>query len=86
MPEKMRRPLGLAELRARLGAFNERLAALGEPSMSFEEAVGGRLYSGPLFVKYNDLLRGFGTALAGCKGNTYVTTSHAVNACIVVAS
>ena len=29
------------------------------------------------FVKYNDLLRGFGGALEGCKGNTYTTTTCA---------
>lgn len=39
-----------------------------------------------MFVKYNDLLRGFGAALAGCKGNRYVTTTHAINSCIVKAS
>jgi NLR family CARD domain-containing protein 3 len=35
------------------------------------------------FVKYNDTLREFGPALAGCKGNTYVTTTHVVNSAIV---
>ena len=38
------------------------------------------------FVKYNDLLRGFGAALEGCKGNGYVTTIHAINSAIVKAS
>ena len=32
--------------------------------------------------RYNDLLRGFG-AHKDCKGNTYVTTTHAINSCIV---
>ena len=40
----------------------------------------------PLFVKYNDLLRGFGRALEGCRGNKYVTTTHAINSCIVKCS
>lgn len=35
-----------------------------------------------MFVKYNDLLRNFGPALAGCKGNTYVTTAHVINSCM----
>ena len=39
-----------------------------------------------MFVKYNDLLRGFGGALAGCKGNTYRTTMHVVNSCIIKTS
>ena len=38
------------------------------------------------FTKYNDLLRKFGPALAGCKDNTYVTTTHVVNSAIVKAS
>ena len=29
------------------------------------------------------MLRGFGPALAGCKGNRYVTTAHVLNSCIV---
>jgi hypothetical protein len=32
------------------------------------------------------LLRGFGAALAGCKGNLYVTTNHVINSAIVKAS
>ena len=38
------------------------------------------------FVKYNDLLRGFGNALEGCKGNCYVTTTHVINSVIVKSS
>ena len=37
-------------------------------------------------TKYNDLLRGFGAALAGCLGNKYVTSTHVINSCIVKAS
>ena len=39
-----------------------------------------------MFVKYNDLLRGFGGSLAGCKGNRYITTTHVINSAIVKAS
>ena len=39
-----------------------------------------------MFVKYNDLLRGFGDALAGCKSNRYVTTTHVINSAIVKSS
>jgi ankyrin repeat protein len=38
------------------------------------------------FQKYNDSLRGFGPTLASCKGNTYVTTIHAINSMVVKAS
>jgi len=37
---------------------NRKLRALGEPEMTIEEAIGLRLYTGPLFVKYNSVLRG----------------------------
>jgi hypothetical protein len=40
----------------------------------------------PRFVKYNDLLRKFGAALEGCKGNKYVTTTHVINSAIVKSS
>ena len=28
------------------------------------------------YPKYNDLLRGFGAQLLGCKENKYITTTH----------
>ena len=37
---------------------NGKLRALGEPEMTLAEAMGLRLYTGPLFVKYNSVLRG----------------------------
>ena len=84
--ERMRSPMGLDELRRRLGEVNARLDKLNEPALLLEEGIGGRLYTGPMFVKYNDLLRGFGRHLAGCKGNRYVTTTHVINSAIVKAS
>jgi len=59
-PEKMRKPLSSAELSARLEGFNSRLRAVGHAELMLEEAYGGRLYTGPMFVKYIDSLRGFG--------------------------
>ena len=38
---------------------NSQLRELDEPKMIIEEAIGLRLYTGPLFVKYNAVLRGF---------------------------
>ena len=67
-------------------SINSRLKERGEPVMLLEEAIGGRLYTGPMFAKYNDTLRGFGPALAGCQGNTYTTTIHVINSCIVKSS
>lgn len=47
--------------------------------LSKEELIGLRLYTGPMFVKYNCILRGFPKAVVdGLKGNRYVTTLHAI--------
>ena len=81
-----RRPLPSKELGTRLGEKNVELRSLGEPELLHEEGVGARLYTGPMYVKYDAILRGFGPALNGCKGNRYVTTIHAINSAIVKAS
>ena len=47
-PGKQRKPMPLDKLRALLEAQNARLAALGEPPLGEIEAVGGRLYTGPM--------------------------------------
>ena len=83
---RRRKPLPLSELKHRLHEVNAQLAVLEEPELMLEEGLGARLYTGPMFVKYNDLLRGFGAALAGCKSNRYVTTIHVINSVIVKAS
>ena len=38
------------------------------------------------FAKYNDLLRGFGSALESCQDNRYCTTTHVINSVIVKSS
>ena len=54
-----RQPRPLAELTAAMDAkVNSQLRELREPEMIDEEALGLRLYTGPLFVKYNSVLRG----------------------------
>ena len=81
-----RQPMLVTELEARVKARSDELQLLGEPALLLTEALGGRLYTGPMFVKYNDLLRGFGPNLAGCLGNRYVTTTHVINSCLVKTS
>jgi hypothetical protein len=55
-----RQPYPLAELKAAMDAkVNGQLRKLSEPEMIVEEALGLRLYTGPLFVKYNGVLRGY---------------------------
>jgi len=47
--------------------------------LSPEELIALRLYTGPMFVKYNCILRGFPKqVIDGLKGNKYVTTLHAI--------
>ena len=89
-----RSPLPLAELEQRMGGVSARLAALNEPPLSLEEAIGGRLYTGPLYMKYNTVLRGLDSPVdflrarfaSLCGGNRYTTTLHAINSLIVKTS
>ena len=54
-----RQPRPLVELEELMEAqANGKLRELGEPQMTIEEVIGLRLYTGPLFVKYNSVLRG----------------------------
>ena len=51
------RPPTLASFDATLREKNARLAQLGQPALTLPELVGGRLYTGPCFVKYNAVRR-----------------------------
>ena len=53
-PDKQRSPLPVAELRARLGEFNAKLAALSEPELMLSEGFGARLYTGPMAASRRD--------------------------------
>eukprot|EP00326_Haptolina_ericina_P037582 CAMPEP_0181244632 /NCGR_PEP_ID=MMETSP1096-20121128/42969_1 /TAXON_ID=156174 ORGANISM="Chrysochromulina ericina, Strain CCMP281" /NCGR_SAMPLE_ID=MMETSP1096 /ASSEMBLY_ACC=CAM_ASM_000453 /LENGTH=823 /DNA_ID=CAMNT_0023341205 /DNA_START=27 /DNA_END=2496 /DNA_ORIENTATION=- len=62
----------------------------GHALMIIEELVGGRLYTGPLYHKYNHVLRAkSGNPFIGdmyrkmCKDNLYPTTIHAINSLII---
>eukprot|EP00966_Prymnesium_polylepis_P264640 6113469-Prymnesium_polylepis.1 len=81
-----RTPLALPVLEERLKDKNMKLAAAKAEPLLLEEAFAARLYTGPMYVKYNVNLRGSGDALDGCKGNKYVTTTHVINSVIVKAS
>ena len=54
----MRKLLPVDILKRRMNVQNKQLAALGADLLIWAEVVGGRLYTGPLFVKYNGVLRG----------------------------
>ena len=82
----------LADFLPALARVNGELEALSEPELLEEELIGGRLYTGPMYQKYNLVLR---SAVDGappfmraefessCGGNTYTTTLHVLNSCIV---
>jgi len=53
-----RKPEALEALLERCATKNELLAQQGEPEVIKEEVVAARLYTGPMFVKYNGVLRG----------------------------
>jgi hypothetical protein len=45
---KMRKPMLLAVLEAELDKINKQLEAMNEPKLMLVEALGGRLYTGPM--------------------------------------
>ena len=88
---RFRKPLPRAELEATLQSRNRDLQARGEPALMLTEAIGGRLYTGPLFMKYNAVLRGMDSRVEFlrrefkrlCRGNRYTTTLHVINSSLV---
>ena len=55
---RMRQPMPRPEMERVLGEKNAELVALNEPRLLIAEGIAVRLYTGPLFVKYNGVLRG----------------------------
>ena len=53
-----RESMPLAELERLVAEHASRLRDMGEEPLLLQEALGARLYTGPLFVKYNAVLRG----------------------------
>jgi hypothetical protein len=69
---------------------NSRLRKESHSEMIVEEMLAGRLYTGPMYMKYNAVLRAKSKAdmlikawKALCMGNDYVTTIHAINSCVL---
>jgi hypothetical protein len=60
MEGKWRRtPRPLEEFRKHMAQHNERLVAADHTELQMLEVVGARLYTGPLYIKYNAVLRGY---------------------------
>jgi len=53
-----RSPKSLVDMQSAMEEKNTRLICLKEAPLKEEELIGGRLYTGPLFTKYNGVLRG----------------------------
>ena len=61
---RLRQPMTLAELGRLISDKNLKLKQLGEPGLVLAEARAARLYTGPLFIKYNGVLRGLDSEVA----------------------
>ena len=90
-PEFCRRFVPLKELKERMEAdTNRRLIQAEHAPMIEEELIAGRLYTGPMYMKYNLVLRAqskdpylveqFNQV---CRGNKYATSIHAINSCVL---
>jgi len=70
---------------------NERLRGMEAVPIDDEEFLSARMYTGPMYVKYNSVLRGLQSTLALfrscferlCRGNKYSTTLHCINSAVV---
>ena len=84
-----RRPHQFDSFRAELRRRNADLSAAGQPPVTREEFYGARLYTSPMYLKYNAVLRGrqFESVRpafeALCDGNLYATTLHCINSAII---
>ena len=59
-PEWCRKPLPLVVYKQKMEVeINPRLVDAGQPELILEELIGGRLYTGPCYEKYNAVLRFF---------------------------
>jgi len=84
-------PLPPAAFGPKRARVDEQLRASGQAPLSLHEFVATRLYTGPMFVKYNAVLRGIDTDVRPlearfqslCRGNRYASTLHCINSAVV---
>ena len=82
-----RSPLPPAAFDGTVAAANQRLRALSLDTLTREQLVALRLYTGPMYVKYLAVLRGRGSNDAAaaahldilCVGNPFATTLHTIS-------
>ena len=89
---KRRHEMQLHEYDPALAGINASLTALNVPAVRREELIAARLYTGPMFRKYNAVMRGVGKGRPDwavkdfdetCMGNKYSTTIWTINSCII---
>merc|ERR1712194_867034 len=80
----------MTSFKVEMAYLNKLLLLAKQPVVIVEEFIGARLYTGPLFVKYNGTLRAhtgvpFTKAQAKelCEDNSYVTTLHVINSALL---
>ena len=80
----------MSELLPKMDEQNRRLAEIKQGRMVQEELLAARLYTGPMYHKYNLVLRAFsGVAFLreqcqrDCRGNLYPTTIHGINSAVI---
>ena len=61
-----RQPQTLATFEDNVKQYNKRLKESNQPPVIRQELIGARLYTGPMFVKYNGVLRGLHTTSHNC--------------------
>ena len=83
----------ITEFEDAMNGLNKKLGKEGHALLIIEELIGGRLYTSPMYHKYNHVLR----SKSGnpficdmykkmCKDNVYATTIHAINSLIIKVS
>mmetsp|Transcript_34214 Transcript_34214/g.89391 ORF Transcript_34214/g.89391 Transcript_34214/m.89391 type:complete len:1055 (+) Transcript_34214:149-3313(+) len=89
-PEWCRKVVPITEFEHDMEKNNQKLGKEGHALLIVEELLGGRLYTGPMYHKFNHVLR----SKSGnpficdmykkmCKDNQYPTTIHAINSLII---
>ena len=86
--ERSRRPRAAVGFEREWGEVDQRLAEVGAGPLAQMELFAARLYTGPMFVKYNAVLRGTPSSIPFlrqqleqiCLGNLYTSTLHVINA------
>ena len=90
-PEWCRKARSLSEMLEVMEVqCNSKLREEEHSEMIVEELVAGRLYTGPMYMKYNAVLRAkskdpylHSQWKQLCKGNNYATSIHACNSCVL---